>query len=79
MEIFRAGAWLTGRVAPTETGAIARTNTGKSTDLWLNQLPNNRRVVWTSLHDDGGTPRTRTADVKPQPTDVHEFAGGGWR
>src|SRR5712671_7401235 len=71
-----AGARLIGRVAPTETGAIVRTNTGKSTDLWLNQLPDNGGVIWTGLHDDGRTPRARTVDVKPQPTDVHEFAGG---
>ena len=76
MEIFRAGAWLTGRVAPTETGAIVGTNTGKFTDVWLNQLPDNGRVVWTGLHDDGGTPGARTVDVKPQPTNVHEFSGG---
>src|SRR5712671_2890326 len=73
---IRAAARLIGRVAPTETGAIVRTNTGKSTDLWLNQLPDNGGVVWTGLQDDGGTPRARTVDVKPQPTDVHEFAGG---
>lgn len=73
---IRTGARLVGRIAPTETGTIVRTNTGKSTDLRLNQLPSNGRVVWTSLHDDSGTPRTRAVNVKPQPTDVHEFAAG---
>ena len=73
---IRAGTLLIGRVAPTEAGAIVGTNTGKSTDPGLNQLPNDGGVVWTRLHDDGGTPRTRAVDVKPQPTNVHEFSGG---
>jgi hypothetical protein len=54
---IRTGARLIGRFAPTQTGAIVGTNTGKSTDLRLNQLPNNGRVVWTTLHDDGWTSR----------------------
>jgi len=74
---IRAAARLIGRVAPAKAGAIVGTNAGKSADLWLNQLPDNGGVVWTSLHDDGRTPRTRAVDVKPQPTNVHEFAG--WR
>jgi len=73
---IRGGARRIRRVAPTETGAIVRTNASKATDLRLNQLPNNGGFGWTSLQDDSGTPRTRTVDVKPQPTDVHEFSGG---
>src|SRR5580704_7220018 len=59
-----AGPRLIGRVAPSKTGAIVRTSPGKSSDLWLNQLPNNRRVVWTGLHDYGGTSCTRAVDVE---------------
>jgi len=72
---IRTGARLMGSVAPTETGAIVGTNVGKSTDLWLHQLPNNGSVAQTGIHDDRGTSRARTVDVKAQPTDVDEFAG----
>jgi len=73
---IRAAARLIGRVAPTETSAIVGTDAGKCADLRLNQLPNNRGVVWASLHNNGGTPRARTVDVKAEPADVNEFARG---
>jgi hypothetical protein len=60
-----ATARLVGRVAPAKTGAIVGTDTGKSTDLRLNKLPNKGGVIRTCLHDDGGTPDTRAVDVKP--------------
>lgn len=71
---IRAGARLIGRAAPTKTGAIVGTNTGKSTDLRLNELPNKGRVVWTGLQDGCGAACAGTVDVKSQSTDVHEFA-----
>ena len=69
-------ARLVGRVAPTKTGAIVGANAGKSADLWLNELPNNGRVVRSGFQYDGRTAHARTVDVKPQPTNVYEFAGG---
>jgi len=73
---IQTAARLIGRVTPTETSAIVGTDAGKCADLRLNQLPNNRGVVWASLHNNGGTPRARTVDVKAEPADVNEFARG---
>src|SRR6266853_1930300 len=73
---IQTAARLIGRVTPTETSAIVGTHAGKFADLRLNQLPNNRGVVWTSLHDDNGTSYACTVDVQSQPTNVHEFAWG---
>jgi hypothetical protein len=67
-------ARLIGRVTSTKTSAIVGTNTRKPADRWLNQVPNNRGVIWTGLQDDDGTSRARTVDVKVQPTGVDEFA-----
>ena len=70
---IRTGAWLVRCVAPAKAGAIIGTNTSKSRNLRLNQLPHNQGIVWTSLHDDGGSPHASAVDVKTQPADVDEL------
>lgn len=71
-----AAARLIGRVAPAKASAVIGTDMGKCADLRLRQLPNQGRVVWSGLQDDGGTAGAGAVDVKAQAADINEFAEG---